>query len=82
MAFGTMNLLSVYIRTNGLNSVAISVSALKEVIKDIELGEDFTLYTIFDWIISVTSISAAWKKWNIYFLKFLWKSYFDGFGLL
>ena len=54
MLFGTGNLIFVYMRTNGFNSIAVSISALKEIVKDIEFSEDFSLYTIFDWIISVT----------------------------
>ena len=56
MTFGVANLIFVYARTNGFNSVAVTFSALKEIIKDIDFGDGFSLYTIFDWIISVTSI--------------------------
>ena len=58
MTFAVSNLLLVYSRTNGLNSIAVSASALKEIIKDIDFGDGFSLYTIFDWVISVTSISG------------------------
>jgi len=52
------NMFFVVFKQGGLNSVAVGVTALKEVLKDQEIAEGLTLYQAFDWIIDSTKLKG------------------------
>ena len=56
--FAVFNMFFVVFKQGGLNSVAVGVTALKEVLKDQEIAEGLTLYQAFDWIIDSTKLKG------------------------